>query len=70
MSEDGLAIDCFDLLRLGSLRLFGHRPGQEALSQRRPRNHTDAEILEERDHLALLLSVRGAVIVLHRDELR
>ncbi len=41
------------------------RPGHEASCEGRPRNGAHAEVLERREHLALLLAVNEIVMVLH-----
>ena len=43
-------------------------PGQPAAGERAPRDHADALVGAERQHLPLLLAVDQVVVVLHRDE--
>jgi hypothetical protein len=44
------------------------RPRCQSTSKRGPRNGTDAQMLERREHLALLFAIYEIVVVLHRDE--
>ena len=59
-----------ELVGLAARRRRVPRPGEAAARQRAPRDHADAEVLAERQHLALLLPVQQVVVVLHRDERR
>lgn len=55
-------------LRPLRLRVEGAR--QETASKGRPRDSAHAEELQRGEHLALLLAVDEAVVVLHRDKRR
>ena len=53
---------------LRALRLVVPGAGQAAARERAPRDHADALVDAQRQHLALLLAVQQVVVVLHRDE--
>lgn len=57
------------LSALGRLRLI-QWPRQQATRERTPRYDADAEVLDRREHLTLLLAVEQRVVILHRDERR
>lgn len=56
------------LIGVAPLGRGGVRPAEEPARKGRPRDRADAEHLERREHLALLLAVQERVVVLHRDE--